>query len=72
MTQLDGLSFNKDVEVTTSPEVVDEENEPADTESAEKHHITKIDFPTVPLNKPPAKAAEYEEEEEEAPMLIEF
>lgn len=72
LTQLDGLSFNKDVEVTTSPEVVDEENEPADTESAEKHHITKIDFPTVPLNKPPAKAAEYEEEEEEAPMLIEF
>ncbi|KAL6930351.1 uncharacterized protein HGUI_03905 [Hanseniaspora guilliermondii] len=72
LNQLDGLSFNKDDDVTTSPEVVDESYEPTETEALEKKHITKIDFPTVPLNKPPAKAVDYEEEEEEAPMLIEF
>ena len=44
-----------------------------ESEEPEKHHITKVDFPTVPLNKPPAKEADsVEEEEEEAPMLIEF
>ena len=68
LTQLDGLSFNKSQEQTASPEVMDEAE--AINEEPEMHHITKIDFPTVPLNKPPAK--EVEEEEEEAPMLIEF
>lgn len=70
LTQLDGLSFVKNQDNTESPEIVEETPE---SEEPEKHHITKVDFPTVPLNKPPAKEADsVEEEEEEAPMLIEF
>lgn len=70
LTQLDGLSFDKGQEQAESPEVVEEAE--VTNEEPEKHHITKVDFPTVPLNKPPAKVVEEEEEEEEAPMLIEF
>ena len=77
LEQLNGLSFEESMPPEEDEEEQSEQEEEIEqNKNTNEKHINNVDFPTVPFVKPPVNKEisedELEEEEEEAPMLIEF